>query len=90
MKPRLYTKYLEEVAPALKTSRGYTNPHQIPRIEKIVVNMGVRCDSEKGSIEEAVKEMALITGKSESKLLREAWREYAGSSIQNERRMQRD
>jgi large subunit ribosomal protein L5 len=62
MKPRLYTKYLEEVAPALKTSRGYTNPHQIPRIEKIVVNMGVRCDSEKGSIEEAVKEMALITG----------------------------
>lgn len=62
MKPRLYTKYVEEVAPALKTSRGYTNPHQIPRIEKIVINMGVRCDSEKGSIEEAVKELSMITG----------------------------
>lgn len=62
MKPRLYTKYMEEVAPALKNSRGYSNPHQIPRIKKIVVNMGVRSDSDKGSIEEAVKEMAMITG----------------------------
>ena len=41
MKPRLYTKYVQEVVPALKEKRGYTNVHQIPRIEKIVVNMGV-------------------------------------------------
>lgn len=63
MKPRLFSKYLEEVIPALKTKRGYTNPHQVPRIEKIVVNMGVRSDSEKGSLEEAVRELGMITGR---------------------------
>lgn len=63
MKPRLFSKYIEEVIPALKTKRGYTNPHQVPRIEKIVVNMGVRSDSEKGSLEEAVRELGMITGR---------------------------
>ena len=63
MKPRLFSKYLEEVIPALTTKRGYTNPHQVPRIEKIVVNMGVRSDSEKGSLEEAVRELGMITGR---------------------------
>lgn len=63
MKPRLFSKYVEEVIPALKTKRGYTNPHQVPRIEKIVVNMGIRSDSEKGSLEEAVRELGMITGR---------------------------
>lgn len=62
MKPRLYTKYVEEVAPALKAKRQYANPHQVPRIEKIVINMGIRSDSEKGSLEEAARELALIAG----------------------------
>lgn len=63
MKPRLYSKYVEEVIPALKNKRGYQNPHQVPRIEKIVVNMGVRSDAEKGSLEEAVRELGMITGR---------------------------
>ncbi len=63
MIPRLQNKYATEVAPALKAKRGYANPHQVPRIEKIVINMGVRSDSEKGSIEEAVKELGMITGR---------------------------
>ena len=63
MIPRLQTKYATEVVPALKAKRGYQNPHQVPRIEKIVINMGVRSDSEKGSIEEAVKELGMITGR---------------------------
>ena len=63
MKPRLFTKYVEEVVPALKAKRGYTNPHQVPRIEKIVLNMGVRSDSEKGSVEEAARELGMITGR---------------------------
>jgi large subunit ribosomal protein L5 len=63
MKPRLFSKYIAEVIPALKTKRGYTNPHQVPRIEKIVINMGVRSDSEKGSLEEAVRELGMITGR---------------------------
>jgi len=63
MKPRLFSKYVEEVIPALKSKRGYTNPHQVPRIEKIVINMGIRSDSEKGSLEEAVRELGMITGR---------------------------
>ena len=63
MIPRLQTKYAAEVVPALKAKRSYANPHQVPKIEKIVINMGVRSDSEKGSIEEAVKELGMITGR---------------------------
>ena len=63
MKPRLYSKYIEEVVPALKVKRGYKNPHQVPRIEKIVINMGVRSDSEKGSVEEAARELGMISGR---------------------------
>ncbi len=63
MKARLYEKYVNEVVPALKLKRGYTNVHQIPRIEKIVVNMGVSASLEKGAIEDAAKDLALITGR---------------------------
>ena len=63
MKPRLYTKYIEEVRPAMTQKRGYKNVHQVPRIEKIVVNMGVSASLEKGALEDAVKEMQMITGR---------------------------
>jgi large subunit ribosomal protein L5 len=51
------------VAPALKQKRGYTNPHQIPRIEKIVVNMGVSASLEKTAVEDAAKDLGMITGR---------------------------
>jgi large subunit ribosomal protein L5 len=63
MKSRLYTKYINEVVPALKDKRGYTNVHQIPRIEKIVINMGVSASLEKVAIEDAAKDLAQITGR---------------------------
>jgi len=63
MKPRLYEKYVSEVIPALKESRKYTNIHQVPKMEKIVVNMGVSASLEKGAIEDAVKDMTMITGR---------------------------
>ena len=63
MKARLYEKYMKEVAPALKTKRQYKNVHQIPRLEKIVVNMGVGAALEKGAIDDAVKDLAMITGR---------------------------
>jgi large subunit ribosomal protein L5 len=63
MKPRLYTKYIEEVRPALTEKRGYKNVHQVPKIEKIVLNMGVSASLEKGALEDAVKEMQMITGR---------------------------
>lgn len=63
MKPRLYTKYLEEIRPALTEKRGYTNVHQVPVIEKIVINMGVSASLEKGALEDAVKELTMISGR---------------------------
>ena len=63
MKARLYEKYKSEVAPALKEKRKYTNVHQIPRLEKIVVNMGVSASLEKGAVEDAAKDLTMITGR---------------------------
>ena len=63
MKARLYEKYVSEVAPALKEKRKYTNVHQIPRMEKIVVNMGVSASLEKSAVDDAAKDLALITGR---------------------------
>ena len=63
MKPRLQEKYENEVKAALKEKRGYKNVHQIPRLEKIVVNMGVSASSEKGALEDAAKDLQLITGR---------------------------
>jgi large subunit ribosomal protein L5 len=63
MKARLYEKYAKEVAPALKEKRKYTNIHQIPKMVKIVVNMGVSASLEKGAVEDAAKDLSLITGR---------------------------
>jgi large subunit ribosomal protein L5 len=54
---------MNEVRPALKEKRGYTNLHQIPKMEKIVVNMGVSASLEKSAIDDAAKDLALITGR---------------------------
>jgi large subunit ribosomal protein L5 len=63
LKARLYQKYVNEVVPALKEKRKYTNPHQIPTMEKIVVNMGISASLEKSAIDDAAKDLALITGR---------------------------
>jgi large subunit ribosomal protein L5 len=63
MKPRLYNKYVDEVRPALMEKRKYTNPHQVPKIEKIVIHMGVSASLEKSALDEAMKELAQITGR---------------------------
>jgi large subunit ribosomal protein L5 len=63
MKARLHKKYVEEIVPALKESRNYKNIHQIPRLEKIVVNMGIRSDLEKAALDDAAKDLAAITGR---------------------------
>ena len=63
MKARLHEKYVNEVVPALKQKRGYTNVHQIPKIEKIIVNMGVSASLEKSAIDDAAKDLTMITGR---------------------------
>ena len=63
MKPRLAEKYKNEVRASLQEKRKYTNVHQIPKMEKIVVNMGVSASLEKGAVEDAVRDMTMITGR---------------------------
>ena len=63
MKARLYEKCMKEVVPALKEKRKYGNVHQIPKMEKIVVNMGVSASLEKNALDDAAKDLALITGR---------------------------
>jgi len=61
--PRLKEKYRSEVAPALKEQLALDNAMQIPRMEKIVVNMGIgEGVSEPKQIEAAMEELAIITG----------------------------
>lgn len=63
MKSRLYNKYVNEVVPALKAKHNYANVHQIPKMEKIVVNMGISASLEKGALEDAAKDLTSITGR---------------------------
>ncbi|HUA64798.1 MAG TPA: 50S ribosomal protein L5 [Alphaproteobacteria bacterium] len=63
MKARLYDKYKNDVVPALQQKRNYKNVHQIPRLEKIVVNMGVSASLDKGAVDDASKDLSLITGR---------------------------
>lgn len=61
--PTLLTYYKEKVVPALQAKHNYSNVHQIPRLEKIVVTtcMGKQPDR-KQAVEDAVAEIAKITG----------------------------
>ena len=63
MKSRLYKKYVDEVVPALKAKHNFKNVHQIPKFVKIVVNMGVSASLEKGAVEDAAKDLTLLTGR---------------------------
>jgi large subunit ribosomal protein L5 len=63
MKARLYEKYKNAVVPALKQKHNYTNVHQIPQMVKIVVNMGISASLEKGAMDDAAKDLTLITGR---------------------------
>jgi large subunit ribosomal protein L5 len=63
MKARLYEKYVTAVVPALKEKHKYVNVHQTPRMKKIVVNMGVSASLEKSAVDDAAKDLSLITGR---------------------------
>lgn len=63
MKNEFYQHYKERVIPALKEAHGYKNVHQIPKIEKVVINTSVGSQADvKQALEDAKAELALITG----------------------------
>src|SRR5438874_5949545 len=56
-------RYLEQVVPALKKQFGYTNDLQVPRLEKVVINMGIgEATGNAKAIEGEVKDLVAITG----------------------------
>ena len=61
--PRLKTRYVEEVRPALREEFQHRNVMEIPRVVKVVVNMGVgEAAHDSKMIEGAVRDLAAITG----------------------------
>jgi large subunit ribosomal protein L5 len=61
--PRLRTRYRDELVPALKEQLGLINVMQVPRLEKIVVNMGVGEAVKDGRLlDAALEDLATITG----------------------------
>jgi large subunit ribosomal protein L5 len=60
---RLRELYETQIRPSLVSEFGYTNPLDVPKVEKVVVNMGVgEAISDAKKMDAAAKELALITG----------------------------
>ena len=77
---RLKDQYREEIAPALKERFGIENPMRVPRLEKIVVNMGVGEAAQNGrALDGAMEDLARITGQKPQ--LRRARKSIAGFKI---------
>jgi len=63
MVARLHEKYRNEVAEALRQRFGYENPMAVPKLEKIVISMGIgEAHDDKAKLETAAKQLAQITG----------------------------
>lgn len=63
MKPRYKELYETEIMPALQEKFGYKNKHEMPRLEKIVINMGVgEATQDRKHIQNATKDLAKISG----------------------------
>jgi large subunit ribosomal protein L5 len=61
--PRMQKRYLEEVRTKLQEEFGYTNPMQVPKLEKIVINMGVgEAAGDQKKLDAAVAELMVIAG----------------------------
>jgi large subunit ribosomal protein L5 len=62
-KPRLQERYESNIVPALRKEFGYENPMQVPKLEKIVINMGVgEATADTKKVTAAAGDLALIAG----------------------------
>ena len=60
---RLKEKYTKEIAPMLKDKLGYKSIMQVPKLQKITINMGVgEASKDKGVLENAVRDLEAIAG----------------------------
>ncbi len=70
MEPNLLKFYRESVRPAMQKSRQYTNVHQVPKVQKVVVNTSVGSAQDvKAALEDAIHDMTLVTGQKPVKTL---------------------
>ncbi|MDP9342323.1 MAG: 50S ribosomal protein L5 [Actinomycetota bacterium] len=78
--PRLLTRYREDLRPRLQDDRGYRNPMEVPRLEKIVVNMGVG-DAVRDArmLDAALEDLTIITG--QKPLVTKARKSIAGFKL---------
>lgn len=61
--PRFKQRYQDEIRKALQEKFGFKNEMQIPKLEKIVINMGVtEATTDRKAVDAAVKDLALIVG----------------------------
>ncbi|QDT54419.1 50S ribosomal protein L5 [Caulifigura coniformis] len=61
--PRMLDRYRSEIAPQLSKELGRTNPHAVPKLVKVVVNMGVgKAVQDPKILEECVEHLSMITG----------------------------
>jgi len=80
MRPRLLERYRSEIGPKLSQEFGFTNPMQVPRLTKIVVNMGVgEATQNPKLLEKATEELAAITG--QKPLVRKARKSIANFKL---------
>ena len=63
MRPRLLERYRKDVVPRLSREFSYANVHQVPKLTKIVVNLGLgEATQNPKLLDNAVGELAAITG----------------------------
>ena len=89
MTPRMLEKYRSEVIPALQKEFGYKNVMQLPKLEKVVVNIGVgdaKLDIK--FMDKAIEELRAITG--QQPLLKRAKKSIAGFKVQYARSLRRN
>ena len=68
--PRLQQRYIDTARPAMQDQFGYKNPMQVPKLEKIVINMGVgEAAGDQKKLDAAVAELTLISGQKPVKTL---------------------
>ncbi len=80
MTPRFKERYHEEVVPALMERFGYGNVKEVPRLEKIVVNMGVgEAAVDSKQLDAAMADLAIVTG--QKPMVRRAKKSIAGFKI---------